>query len=145
MIRWKGNKQRPTTRYPDMEIMRQGFQSAISTMLHEIMVNNFEINRMTEVTSREIKIIKKNQKEIWEKINLLKLKIHWMGSINIRGQNSVREFKGRSIRSSNLKNRGQLLKKKNTDSQGAVRLWGNIIRSKMCVIKVSEHQKKTLV
>ena len=47
-----------------MEIMRQGFQSAISTMLHEIMVNNFEISRMTEVTSREIKIIKKNQKEI---------------------------------------------------------------------------------
>lgn len=57
----------PITRYPDMEIMRQGFKSAIITMLHEVIVNNFEINRMIEVTSREIKIIKKNQEEILEK------------------------------------------------------------------------------
>lgn len=36
-------------------------------MFHEQMVNNFEINRMIEINSREIKIIKMNQKEILEK------------------------------------------------------------------------------
>lgn len=36
-------------------------------MSHEQMVNNFEINRMIEINSREIKIIKMNQKEILEK------------------------------------------------------------------------------
>lgn len=36
-------------------------------MSHEQMVNNFEINRMVEINSREIKIIKMNQKEILEK------------------------------------------------------------------------------
>lgn len=74
-----------------MEISRYGddetrIKSAVITMLHEVMVNNFEINRITEVTGRDIKIIKKNQKEILEKINLLKLKIHRMRSINIRRQ-----------------------------------------------------------
>lgn len=37
-------------------------------MLHEVMVNDLEKNRMIEINSREIKIIKMNQKEISEKL-----------------------------------------------------------------------------
>ena len=78
-----------TPRSPDMRIAR----AAIITMLHEVMINAFEINVMIEVYNREIEIIKKNQKEILDlKKKLLKLKIPCMGSAaEWRGQNKVSE------------------------------------------------------
>ena len=54
-----------------LELFDEAFKLAIIHMLHEVMVNRFEMSGRTEVLSREITTSRKNQVEIFELKNMV--------------------------------------------------------------------------
>lgn len=54
-----------------LELLDEDFKAAIIHMLHEVMVNRFEMSGKTEVLSREITTSRKNQVEILELKNTI--------------------------------------------------------------------------
>lgn len=54
-----------------LELLDEDFKAVIIHMLHEVMVNRFEMSGKTEVLSREITTSRKNQVEILELKNTI--------------------------------------------------------------------------